>query len=577
MDSQNFSRVTYDIPQEQLNYFDSRARSSERTAPSTNVRAADENRELPHFREAPQRAPQQVSQRHYDDDDDDEPKLISKGGSLSDQYQQFFGGAQPRDAGATRSNNTAGAQAGHRFQRPISEGNSSDASSYTQKAAERLIVRETARPQVRPARPTYPAAVNPHSNEFGGGNDTATRDTESDDVHRGHNSPSATTQRSVTNEPRGTTIPSSTAARGNRRRGFEEDLLLTSHSDYEQRRGDRQEKQRKSSFLSGTPMSRDSRSQRSESIASVDDSEAMHRLPRDYNPRPGEATSPMLHPAALSQPQQHVRNQSRVSKKEADEEEKIRDEEENCTFHPQINKSSTRRSNNVHESPYRGSEGTNPPRDSPGDCEEAPYDKLYNNAENIRRTAESRRTQKRVDEMAAEMNEKYGPRSTAVNPRRSAAEQNTSSEKVFVRLYADAQRYNREKTEQERLLELKRQEERSEAPFDWNKGKERKEDTKEEVAVGGEAASASRPRSSPSRQKPLKNRAFFERLARPTSVTVSFLKQKEIEEQEKQEKVQHALEQKTSEMEEIASYDWGIPTKSFTFADLKSQNAMYVS
>jgi hypothetical protein len=82
MDSDHFSRVKYDMPQEQLNYFDSRARSSQSPAPSSNTRVASENREVPRHRVVTASAPQRVSQSRHDDDDD-EPKLGAQRGSLS--------------------------------------------------------------------------------------------------------------------------------------------------------------------------------------------------------------------------------------------------------------------------------------------------------------------------------------------------------------------------------------------------------------------------------------------------------------------------------------------------------------
>ena len=95
--------------------------------------------------------------------------------------------------------------------------------------------------------------------------------------------------------------------------------------------------------------------------------------------------------------------------------------------------------------------------------------------------------------------------------------------------------------------------------------------------MSGDDETPPKPRRSLSSQRPLKNMEVFERLARPINVTLSFQKQKELEEQAKQEREHREQEQKKSEMEKIAAYDWGIPAKSFTFADLKSQNAMYAS
>jgi hypothetical protein len=591
MDSDHFSRVKYDMPQEQLNYFDSRARSSQSPAPSSNTRVASENREVPRHRVVTASAPQRVSQSRHDDDDD-EPKLGAQRGSLSYQYQQFFA-AQPCDAGAVRSNTMESAQRGPRPQRSADEERPAVTnSSASQRPAARQTPQEQAQPSYTMAAPRNVAARSPYQptaipprRGAGAANTTQTQGAADDGFYWSHNEPSAASQRLVEKEPRERTLPTTNATHENRIRVVnEEELPSTPQNDYEQPRGDRQAPLRKSSVPRSTPMSRDARHHRSESAASVDGDEEAEQVQRAYIPRNVDAIPPVRQPAAQQQQQQqqrvrpqYCRSKGPALKQKDEEAEKLRDDEENCTFHPQINYSSRRRSSNFHESPYRSSQGTNPPRDSRGDYDQAPYDRLYNDAEIARRASESRRTQKNAGDAELEINEKYGPRTTAINPRRSAVERDTNQEEVFARLYADAQRYNREKSEQERLLELKRQEERGEGPFDWHKGKVQKSGATEEIAMSGDESSAPKARRSPSRQKPLKNMEVFERLARPTSVTLSYQKQKELEEQEKKEKEQRELEQKKTEMEKIAGYNWGIPAKSFTFADLESQNAMYVS
>lgn len=336
-------------------------------------------------------------------------------------------------------------------------------------------------------------------------------------------------------------------------------------------------------------MSRDSRSFRSESAASLDEAQQSHRVQRAYIPRQAGAIPPVRQPTSQSAPQRQKQPQYEEQQKYShrapvantknseSEEERAHEEEENCTFQPQVDDSTQLRGTQYHDSPYRGSQGTNAPRDSRGDYGQAPFEKLHADAETARRASKSRQMQQKADEAELEINEKYGPRSTAINPRRSAVERDATQEEVFARLYADAQRYNREKAELEHLLEQKRQEERSDGPFDWNKGRDAKADAGEDAAAGGDEKPAAQRRRSTSRQKPPKNMEVFERLARPNSVTLSFQKQKELEAQEKHEKEQQEIELKKTEMEKIAAYTWDVPAKSFTFADLVSQNAMYVS
>ncbi|KPI85992.1 hypothetical protein ABL78_4954 [Leptomonas seymouri] len=573
MAEQRVSRVTYDMPQEQLNYFDSRARSSQGTAASTNARAAGEVSEHGRTHEAPQLIPQKVLQGHSNKSSE-APKTAATRGSLLDHYQQFFAAAQPRSGAAVPPGNAQGAPTSHYPHRLILEERPAGPNS----AAPKTLVRQTGPEAVRPAKPAYQAAAGQQSNEDAEGHSESSRGTGMDDFAWSHHAPSTPPQRSAASEPSESCIPSNSATRANRYRDRKEELPLTPLNDYVQPRGDRQAPVRKSSIPPGTPMSCDSRSQRGESSAFVNGREAPQHLPRSHMSRDTEAI-PHVRKLA-TEPRQQQRSQPQeahqqppVAREKDDAAERMRDDEVNCTFHPKTNYSSRRSGHNFHDSPYRGSQGTNPPRNSRGDYDQTPY-----NAERSRRSSESRPQQARADAVGDEANEdKNGTHAAATQPRRPAAERAANADEVFLRLYADAQRYNHEKSEQERLLSLRREEERGVSPFDWNKGVTRKEASAEQAAMSGDGKSASPPRRSSSQQRPLKNRELFARLARPTSVTFSFQKQKEMEEQEKQEKEQRELAQKKLDMERISRYNWGIPTKSFTFADLKSQNAMYVS
>lgn len=593
MDNQRYSRVTYDIPQEQLSYFNPRARSSLSGSSSVTAHVASERREVPKPREAGQYTPQQPSRKQ--NNDDDSPKLTAQRGSLSDQYQQYFA-AWPRDAaGAARSGNAEEAQPSHP---PPPRHAAAEAKSATAiQAAPRAMTGQLSQEAVHPttsrttavpsavARPAYAPSATSQTSEAVVANARSRRaaeEADGDDYFSGsRNASSVTSRRSVTNEPRKSTAPADNARREDRRRPVtEKEVPAIPQNAYEQPRDDRQIPVRRWSASRGTPMSRDAPSRRSGSAPSVDDAEVPQRVPRAYIPRCAEAIPPVRQQQQQLQSQpkaqqdfqpQEVGQKMPVVKEQDDETERIIDEEENCTFQPQVNDPQQRRDSNYHDSPYRGSQGTIPPRDSRGDRDQGPFDTLYSDAESARQSSR-RRMQRASEDAELKINEKYGPRSTAVNPQRLAVERDVRQEEVFARLYADAQRYNREKAEQERSIERKRQEERAEAPFDWNKGKSHKE-----IVMSGDDETPPKPRRSPSSQRPLKNMEVFERLARPINVTLSFQKQKELEEQAKQEREHREQEQKKSEMEKIAAYDWGIPAKSFTFADLKSQNAMYAS
>nr|CCM16365.1 hypothetical protein, unknown function [Leishmania guyanensis] len=206
---------------------------------------------------------------------------------------------------------------------------------------------------------------------------------------------------------------------------------------------------------------------------------------------------------------------------------------------------------------------------------------MHGDADTAKRRKDSRRAQKEIDDAEIERNTRRGPRSTFANPRRTAVDCDTDPEEVFVRLYEDAQRYNKEKSEQERLIELKRQQELHDAPHELKKGNKHKEGTldndNEGAVSGNEKPAEGKPTSSIARKSASEIRQFFERLSQPNSIAIKFEKLKEQAEQEKREKEEKEAESKKNEMEKIARYKWMIPAKSFTFSDLQSHNAIYAS
>ncbi|KAK7201195.1 hypothetical protein NESM_000181000 [Novymonas esmeraldas] len=567
MEDSHFERVTYDMPQEQLNYFDSRARASPAFVPSVPVRVL-EDKATPGCNHEMRRRTQQQAES-----DASEPRSVAQEGSLSQRYQQYFAerqvdGSEPRLANF--GNSSSGFHAREKT-------NPHQAHSSQTSSAQRT----------QPADESKPGS---HRRSY------RERAMEADDFYWSHNAPPS----SHGSAPR--VQPSAGASRPSRYTSSSTaERPSTSVNSYEQPHGDRHAPLRKSSVSQATPTSRGSASERSASARSRDDDGAAappgasvegaaERPPvqvrrisvRSYVPRQTETIRPVREVAesARDGSSSTVRRVS-VPKEEDAEYERLRDEEENCTFQPRINNPSRPRRSNVRDSPYRRSDEANSPQTTRGDYEQGLYDKLHRDADAGKKSSESLRAQKRVDDAEIERNATVGPRSTFVNPRRSAVDRHADPEEVFSRLYADAQRYNKEKLEQERLIELKRQQERGEAPYDSDTDGVPKEGSpgqgEDDAASGEEKGAAAKRRGSVGRRKSTASPDIFQRLSRPSTVTVKFEKQKEQAEQEKREAELREAERKKSEMEKITRYNWGIPATSFKFSDLESHNAIFVS
>ncbi|CAD2215855.1 hypothetical protein AGDE_14351 [Angomonas deanei] len=155
---------------------------------------------------------------------------------------------------------------------------------------------------------------------------------------------------------------------------------------------------------------------------------------------------------------------------------------------------------------------------------------------------------------------------------------------VFSRLYADAQRYNRQRTEREKALELQQQMRNGEIPYDRealvNAGLAIDSDDDFEVQRGDHDGpqNAQRNTAVPGEEPRRRsvNPEVFDRLARPTQVTLKREQQKELEEQRKKEEEEKRAEDRKREMAEVTTYQWELPARSYTMADIHRQNALYV-
>ncbi|CBZ27897.1 hypothetical protein, unknown function [Leishmania mexicana MHOM/GT/2001/U1103] len=522
MESSHFKRVHYDLPQEQLEYFDSRVRTPPASVPSTPVHILYDKATLRCNHEMLRRSqerPEKVK---------DELRTTIQVGSLAEKYHQYFAQHQRVDI--------------------ESRWLKTDGAVFSFHPVEESQPHETPAPRTTAQKPSL------QSRSHGG----IPQEQPACIIDRAHRH----MMRSTENHP------------------------WPSRNDYEQSRGDRHSPVSKLSASCDTPVLRGLPREMGTSARSRDEGAAVLQQAQE---RPAEACSYMpqemdtLHPVLKARDHQEFNYSARrpASKGNLDDYERMRDDEENCTFHPKVNNTSWRRKMRMQRSTQRESERANSLRASRGDHEQDVYDKMHGDADAAKRRSASRRAQKEIDDAEIERNASHGSRSTFVNPHRSAADSEADPKEVFLRLYADAQRYNKEKAEQERLIELKRQQECGEAPYDpenSSKARDGSQSYSNEIGVSEDEKSlTAKPRGSSSRLKGSAARDLFERLSRPHTVTIKFEKQKEQAEQEKREKEQRDAKAKRSETEKITSYSWRIPSKSFTFSDLESQNALYVS
>ncbi|AYU79676.1 hypothetical protein LdCL_260013100 [Leishmania donovani] len=544
MESSYLKRAHYDLPQEQLEYFDSRARTPPCFVPSTPVRilydkaALGCNHEM--LRRSQERPVNVKSELH----------AVTQLGSLAEKYHQYFAQHPRADIESRWLKNDSAVSGFHRVEESQRHETTAPRTTAQKPASEvpsHVSSVQHAHPSVR-AKPSFP----PRS-------------------HGGI--PQDQPESIIDRAKRQMTRPT-------------ENHPWPSRNDYEQPRGERHAPVSKLSASCGTPVSRDLPIEMSTSARSQDEEAA---VPQQARERPAEACSYMaqqvdtIHPVLKAQDHQESNYLARrpTSQGHLDEDERMRDDEENCTFHPKVNNASWRRKMRMQKSTHRESERAYSLRVSCGGHENDVYDRMHGDADAAKRRSASRCAQKEIDNAEIERNASHGSRSTFVNPHRSAVDSQADPKEVFLRLYADAQRYNKEKAEQERLIDLKRQQERGEAPYDReNSSKARDGSQGHDDGIGfseDEKSFTAKPRGSSSRRKGSATRDLFERLSRPHTVTIKFEKQKEQAEQEKREKEQRDVEAKRSETEKITSYSWRIPSKSFTFSDLESQNALYVS
>ncbi|CAG9576380.1 hypothetical protein LMJF_26_0770 [Leishmania major strain Friedlin] len=543
MDSSHFKRVHYDLPQEQLEYFGSRARTSPSFVPSTPVRIVCDKATLGCNHEMLRRSQERPENAK------NELHAVTQLGSLAEKYHQYF--AQHLQAD---------------IESPWLKTDSAVSGFHPVKESQR---HETPAPRTTAQKPASESPSHVSS------------------VQRAH--PPVRANSSLQPRFHGS-IPQEQSASIIDHATWHmtqstENYPLLSRNHYEQPQGEHAPVSKLSASCD-SPVSRDLPIGMSTSARSQHEESA---VPQQTRERPSEACSYMpqqvdtIHPVLKAQDHQESNYLARrpASQGHLDEYERMCDDEENCTFHPKVNNASWRRKMRMQRSTHRESERANSLCASRGDHEANVYDRMHGDADAVKRRSDSRRAQKEIDNTQVERNASHGSRSTFVNPHRSAVDSQAEPKEVFLRLYADAQRYNKEKAEQERLIELKRQQERGEAPYDRENGSKARDGSQgQDDGIGvseDEKSLTAKPRGSSSRRKGSATRDLFERLSRPHTVTIKFEKQKEQAEQEKREKEQRNIEAKRSETEKITACSWRIPSKSFTFSDLESQNALYVS
>ncbi|GET89436.1 hypothetical protein, unknown function [Leishmania tarentolae] len=544
MDSSQFKHELYDLPQEQLEYFGSRTRAPSAFSTSEPAQILCDKATLSCSHEILHHSQERP------DDVKEEMHAVTQVGSLAEKYHQYFAKNPQVDIQSRwiNTDNTASesypVEESQLYQTPASKA------SYQKPV---LAVSSHASSVQRAHPPVRAKAVSQLSS------------------HRG-----------IPQEQPATNID---RVERNMRRPTENGLW-PSKNDYEQPHGDRHVPFSKLSPSCGTPVSQDLPTEAGTSALSQGEEEA---LSQQAQGRPAEVYSYMpqqtaiTHPALKMQGHEHTNHSARnpESKGHVDEYERIRDEEVNCTFHPKINNLSLRRKMDMQKSPDRESQPASSPHPSRDVHQQGLYEKMHGYAEAAKKRHAGRRAQKEINDAEIERNASENSRSTFMNPHRSPVDSQDDPKEVFLRLYADAQRYHKEKAEQERLIELRRRQERGEVPYDTENGSKLGDTSlshDNEFGVSeDEKSRTAKPRGSSSPRKGSATRELFERLSRPNTVTIKFEKQKEQAEKEKREKEQRDAEAKRSEMEKIALYTWRIPSKSFTFSDLKSQNTLYIS
>lgn len=250
----------------------------------------------------------------------------------------------------------------------------------------------------------------------------------------------------------------------------------------------------------------------------------------------------------------------------------VTEEEANCTFHPRINPSSQRSATRNYDSPSRECTEASSRSQNRQDNGQEVYSKLYATAEVAKRSLDELKVKRSLEDDAA-VDPYLG---VSNSKKRQSAKHDAEAEPdaVFTRLYTDAQRYNRDKAKLEEQIKLKQQREHGDFSDEIDSTGA---DLKERDDGVKDPDTETIPKNYVSPKKHIVNPEIFERLSRPTHMTVKFQKQKELDEEEKRRKEAEATEKKNTEMEKIAHYNWEIPARSFSFANLKSQNSLFVA
>ncbi|KAG5502127.1 hypothetical protein GH5_05074 [Leishmania sp. Ghana 2012 LV757] len=565
MQDSDAKRMSYDMPQDQLNYFDSRAKASSTFVTPTSVHLLYDkwtpgcNHEM-----------QRCTQERLKNGEHDLP-TVTRQGSLLEKYQQYFGG-HPRESTEGRSFKADSAAFGLTPDAGSNPHEAPESNSSTPRLASRVSSRA---PLVEPGQPSVRAKP---SSQLRSHRDAAAN---TSNLNWGRSG----LPMSRSDTPREQLSGNNSSTNRNISR-VAEYYSGRSRNQYEQPRCERQAPFSKLSLSCGTGVSRDSPSEASTNAQSQNEESVAPQRPQAH---PAMAYSHVPRQVEMIRPVREVESQQVPSywserptmQGMVDKNEHMDDEEENCTFHPNIHNLPGLQRRRVQRSTVRSREETYRPRSSRGDYEQSVYDKMHYDAVAAKQRSDSHRVQKELNDAQNERNTAHGSFLAFRNPNRSATERPEDTEEVFSRLYADAQRYNREKFEQERLIELKRRQERGEVPYDSEKDGKANEDSpspEDNVAASGEEKpAAAKPRTSTPRAKSCATPAVFERLSRPHKVTVKFEQQKKEAEQEMLEKEQKDTEAKESETAKFAGYRWGVPAKSFTFSDMESHNSLYTS
>ncbi|KAG5499517.1 hypothetical protein JIQ42_04990 [Leishmania sp. Namibia] len=565
MQDSDAKRMSYDMPQDQLNYFDSRAKASSTFVTPTSVHLLYDkwtpgcNHEM-----------QRCTQERLKNGERDLP-TVTRQGSLLEKYQQYFGGLQ-RESTEGRSFKADSAAFGLTPDAGSNPHEAPQSNSSTPRLASRV---SSHAPSVEPGQPSVRAKA---SSQLRSHRDAAAN---TSNLNWGRSA----LPMSHSDTPREQLSGNNSSTNRNISR-VAEDYSERSRNQYEQPRREGQAPFSKLSLSCGTRVSRDSPSEASTNAQSQNEeavgpqrAQARPAVAYSHVPRQVETIRPVREAESQQVPGYWLERPTVQGM--VDKNEHMDDDEENCTFLSNIHNSPGLQKRRVQRSTVRSREESNRPRSSRGDYEQSVYDKMHYDAVAAKQRSDSHRVQKELNDAQNERNAEHDSFPAFRNPNRSATERPEDTEEVFSRLYADAQRHNKEKFEQERLIELKRRQERGEVPYDSEqdgKPKEGSPSPEDNVAAGEEEKpAAAKPRTSTSRAKSCAIPAVFERLSRHHKVTVNFEQQKKEAEQETPGKEQRDAEAKESETTKFAGYRWGVPAKSFTFSDLESHNSLYAS